>query len=329
VLDLGVAWIWDGRRIAVATVVNTWGSAPVPVGSQLIVDERGDFAGSVSGGCIEGAVIEAATGVIADGAPRLLKFGVTNERAWEVGLSCGGEIEIFVERWLQSGLQSKLHSCREQGRPAALVTRLADGAQALVCDAMAEGSLQLDGDTLKEIGSRIRSDTSGRMDDGLFVRVYGPLPRMLLVGAVHISQELVKLAPAAGFHVTIIDPRTAFATPDRFPSLNLVTEWPDQAMARLKPDRGTAVITLTHDPKLDDPALLKALASDAFFIGALGSRKTHASRLKRLREQGVPEQQLERIHAPVGLPLGGRRPGEIAVAILAQVIQARYAGAGP
>lgn len=230
---------------------------------------------------------------------------------------------------MKSDTLAQLQAYRANGQSVGLVTRLEDGAQALVCGAQTEGELKLDAETLQEAGRRIRTDSSGSIGAELFVRVYCPPLRMVLVGAVHISQELIKLAPIAGFNVTVIDPRTAFATPDRFPSTNLITDWPDRAMSKLKPDSKTAVITLTHDPKLDDPALIQALRTDAFFVGALGSRKTHAARLARLTGQGVAERDLARIHAPVGLPLGGRRPGEIAVAILAQVIQAQYSGQQP
>lgn len=223
----------------------------------------------------------------------------------------------------------KLQACRAQARPVALVTRFKDAAQALVCGADTAGELTLDVETLQEVGRRIRADNSGSIGDDLFVRVYSPPLRMVLVGAVHISQELIKLAPIAGFSVTVIDPRAAFATTDRFPATILVTDWPDRAITGLRPDSRTAIITLTHDPKLDDPALLKALDSDAFFVGALGSRKTHAARLARLTAQGIADRDLTRIHAPVGLALGGRRPGEIAVAILAQVIQAQYTDSQP
>ena len=220
----------------------------------------------------------------------------------------------------------KLQALRAQARSVALVTRIKDGAQALVCGAIQEGELALDAGILQEVGRCINTDSSGNVGDELFVRVYSPPRRMLLVGAVHISQELIKLAPSAGFRVTIIDPRTAFSSRERFPGANLLTQWPDLAITGMNPDGRTAIITLTHDPKLDDPALITALGSDAFFVGALGSRKTHAARLARLTAQGVADRDLARIHAPVGLALGGRRPGEIAVAILAQVIQAQYLG---
>ncbi|MBI1732757.1 MAG: XdhC family protein [Gammaproteobacteria bacterium] len=230
---------------------------------------------------------------------------------------------------MKSELLARLQQLRATGVPVALVTRLVDGAQALLTDSAREGDLTFDETVARDVRLRLRGDASGEVGAGLFARVYAPPLRMILVGAVHVAQALVKMAPGAGFSVTVIDPRTAFATQDRFPDATLVTAWPDAAMTQLRPDSRTAVITLTHDPKLDDPALLQALRSDAFFIGALGSRKTHAARLARLAAQGMTDAELARIHAPVGLPLGGRRPGEIAVAVLAQVIQTLHGNHPP
>ena len=228
---------------------------------------------------------------------------------------------------MNAALFAELCAARAAKRSVAVVTRLADGCQALVDSGCTLGDLELSPVSVAEIRDRhLATDRSGAMaiEQGLFVRVYSPTPRLLLVGAVHIAQALAPMAPAAGFQVIIIDPRRAFASSERFPGVNMNADWPDDAMEQLAPDAKTAVVTLTHDPKLDDPALAAALDSPAFYIGALGSSRTHAQRLDRLREAGYGE-QLARIHAPVGLDLGGRAPGEIAVAILAQIIQARYA----
>lgn len=223
---------------------------------------------------------------------------------------------------------TRLRALCAQGRPAILVTRLHDGAQALVHDGVVEGELVLSLAIIEQVRARVRTDQSGSLDGDLFARVYSPPVRLLLIGAVHIAQALAVLAETAGFETFVIDPRAAFATGERFSGMKLVSEWPDKAMAALAPDRRTAVVTLTHDPKLDEPALMRALQSEAFYIGSLGSRKTHAARLDRLRAEGVPEESLARIHAPVGLPLGGRRPEEIAVSILAEIIQELYSEHG-
>ncbi len=319
-------WRAGGRGVALATVVKTWGSSPRPEGSHLAAEAAGAFVGSVSGGCIEGAVIGEAQAAISDGQPRLLEFGVSDARAWEVGLACGGKVQVFVAR-VQDGLFDALMAARAARRPAVVVTHLADGAQALLADDAVSGELTLSEEQRAEALRLLRSDKSGVLESSggaLFARSYAQAPRLVIVGAVHVTQALAPMAAMAGFEVTVVDPRRAFATAERLPGVAVSTEWPDEALARLAPDARTAVVTLSHDPKLDDPALVAALKSQAFYIGALGSRRTHAARIERLTAEELGA-QLARIHAPVGLDLGGRSPAEIAVSILAQVIQARYA----
>jgi xanthine dehydrogenase accessory factor len=221
-------------------------------------------------------------------------------------------------------LLARLQELRDAGVPVALVTRVTDGAQSLVNDDLEEGELALGDAARRGALDLLAADRCGSLDENLFVRVYQRPVRLIVVGAVHIAQALVRIAGIAGLRCTVIDPRAAFANSARFADTELVAKWPDQALAELAPDRRTAVVTLTHDPKLDEPALRVALQSEAFYVGALGSRKTHAARLGRLREGGVPEPQLSRIRAPVGLPLGGRRPAEIAISILAEIIQCLY-----
>jgi xanthine dehydrogenase accessory factor len=217
-----------------------------------------------------------------------------------------------------------------RGRAAlALVTRLSDGRQALVDREVLCGDLTLAAELLAEVAHSVRIERSGPLpqDEDLFVRVYAGPPRLLILGAVHVATALAPMGTLAGFEVTLIDPRRAFGNAERFPNVTLSNEWPDEAMARLAPDQRTAVVTLTHDPKLDDPALVAALRSPAFYIGALGSARNHAKRVQRLTELGLGE-RVGRIHAPVGLALGGRAPAEIAVAILAQIVQERYRDRG-
>lgn len=318
-----------GQPVAQATVIRTRGSALRPVGSQMAVDAGGVGVGSVSAGCIDGAVIAVALEVIADGRARLQEFGIGEEQAREMGLACGGRVQIYVERFGDGDAFDGLLAAHRARRPAALVTRLADGAQALVAGGdrvgPSAGDLPVPQPVMDEIGARLATDRSGTLavDEGLFVQVYAPAPRLLIVGAVHIAQALAPMAQRVGLAVTLIDPRREFATAERFPGVTLSHDRPDEALARLAPDACTAVVTLTHDPRLDDPALMAALASPAFYIGALGSRRTHAQRLERLRTTGL-EARTDRIHAPVGLALGGRAPGEIAAAILAEIIQCRY-----
>jgi xanthine dehydrogenase accessory factor len=321
-LEQALAWVSAGRAVALATVVGTWGSSPRPAGSQMAVDETGAFVGSVSGGCVEGAAVTEALDVLKQGRPRLMDVGISNDRAWDVGLACGGRLQVYVERAPDPAMLRAL----VEERPVALVTDLQSGRRALVRDGMARGDLALDGRVIAAVQEYVREDRAGTIDDRvhpLFVNVFNRPLRLVVVGAVHIAQALAPMAVAAGFDVTVIDPRRAFSTPERFPAVHLVHQWPDDALVAFGLDSRTAVVTLTHDPKLDDRALEAALKSDVFYIGALGSRKTQDARLKRLTELGFDERALKRIHGPVGLDLGGRTPAEVAVAILGQIVAAK------
>lgn len=323
VLRRAAGWLADGKGVALATVIDTWGSSPSPPGSILAVNRDSAFVGSVSGGCIEGAVIKEALAVIGDGRGRLLEFGVSDERAWEVGLACGGRMTVHVNRAERPEVLERLIS----ERPLALATHLDSSRQALIGPLTADGELDLDDQALaaaRQALTEDRSTTLGEGEDAVFVAVFNRPLRMVVVGAVHIAQSLAPMAALAGFEVIVVDPRGAFATAERFPDATLNGAWPDEALAEIGPDSMTAVVALTHDPKLDDPALAAALGSAAFYIGALGSRKSHARRLERLRKMGFTDDQLGRIRAPVGLDLGGRRPAEIAVSILAQALAARH-----
>ena len=222
-----------------------------------------------------------------------------------------------------------LQAARQNARPAAVVTELATGRQALlVGGSQAAGSLRLEEDVLAEVLEALRLNRSGRLadpNDGLFIAVFNPPLRLIIVGAVHIAQVLAPMAALAGYDVTMIDPRRSWATETRFPGVAILDEWPDEALASLAPDPRTAIVTLTHDPKLDDPALAAAVRSPAFYVGALGSSRTHAKRLQRLASHGLEQPELDRIHGPIGLALGGRSPAEIAIAILAQMTQVLHA----
>jgi xanthine dehydrogenase accessory factor len=321
VLTQTAAWQKEGKNVALATVVSTWGSSPRLPGSMLSVNEDGKFVGSVSGGCIEGAVVEQGLAALEDRKPRLLDFGITDDMAWDVGLACGGEMKVLVERAPDSATINRLL----KERPLAMVTDTKSGAFSLVTQDKADGSLALDDKILAEARSALRADRSTTIEGpsgALLVRVFNPALRMIIVGAVHIAQSLAPMAKIAGFDVTVIDPRGAFATAERFPGTNVMASWPDEVMDKIKPDTRTALVTLVHDPKIDDPGLEAALRSPAFYIGALGSKKTHAKRIARFKEKGFDDAALGRIHAPIGLPLGGRKTTEIAVAILAEAVAA-------
>lgn len=322
-LSLALRWSDAGKGVSLATVVSTWGSSPCPVGSQLVVGEGGDFAGSVSGGCIEAAVVRAALDVIGDGRPQTLSFGVSDERAWSQGLACGGRVEVYVERVeTRRELIEAVVDARAARRVVAVVTELESGDQWLLDDNGELGATALSAAVRAGAQAAIVRQRSGRLappDDGYFVHLHLPVPRLLAVGAVHIAQRLAPMAVLAGWEVTVIDPRTAFADPRRFPAVTLDTRWPDRALADLGPDRRSAVVVLSHDPKFDDPALIAALRSSAFYVGALGSRRTHAKRVERLRAAGLAERDIARIHAPIGLDLGARGAAEIAVSVLAEM----------
>ncbi len=218
-------------------------------------------------------------------------------------------------------------SCRTDKTPLAVVTRLSDGVQSAVTPTETNGELELSAATVAEVRSRLMDDRAGRIDvaeGDLFVLALNPPKRLVVVGAVHISQSLVPMAQVAGYDVTIIDPRGAFATKDRFPGVHLSDAWPDEALEELRPDHRTAIVTLTHDPKLDDPALSVALRSHVFYIGALGSKRTHGARCGRLRDAGFSDAEIDRINGPIGLAIGAKSPAEIAVSILAQMTQALH-----
>lgn len=324
VLTAALRWRGEGRKAALATVLRTWGSSPRQPGSQLAVCEDREFVGSVSGGCVEGAVIEAAREVMASGEPRTLDFGVSDEDAWAVGLACGGKVSIYVEAVDQEAAEflSRLLADRAERRGAVLATTLSDGSHQLLHplddgspDATALGAAARD--ALLDDRSAVLQTPEG----DVFLQAHNPPLRMVVVGAVHITQALASMAATVGFDVTVVDPRSAFAATTRFPDVHLVRAWPDEVLASFGVDHRTAVLTFSHDPKLDDPALEAALRSRAFYIGALGSRRTHARRLARLAEKGFNEVELSRIHAPIGLDIGAVSPAEIAVSALAQVVE--------
>ena len=328
------AWLAHGRPVALATVVATWGSAPRLVGSCMAVTDGG-LAGSVSGGCVETAVVEVAREILKGAPPRLLRFGVADETAWAVGLACGGTIEVFVEA-LDPGVFAAVREAARGDKPLALVTVIAGPLEALgrhvVQPGGASASGSLEGPWRKAaeaaLGEALSASRGARLplDGGeLFVDVLRPLPTLVIVGGVHIAVGLVTLARTLGFRTVVVDPRPAFASPERFPHADrLESSWPDEALATLGLTDSTAVAVLTHDPKLDDPALRAALPSEAFYVGALGSKNTQAKRRARLMEAGLTEAQVDRLHAPIGLDLGGRSPEEIALSVMAEVVAVRH-----
>ncbi len=306
--ETALRWCEAGKAVALATVVETWGSAPRRVGAQLVISDAGEIEGSVSGGCVEGAVVVEAIEAIEEGAHRLLEFGVSDDDAFAVGLACGGTIRILVEpvgSALPLDTLRALVAARETRTGVAYKVNTKTGDRSV---------------STTDHADRKRMDRSGFEEDGVtFVAVHNPPLRLLVVGAVHIAQALVPMARIAGYDPTLIDPRDTFGSQSRFPGETILNDWPDEAVEKLGLDARTALVLLTHDPKLDDPALEAALKADAFYIGALGSTRTHAKRVARLTEAGFTADQLDRIHGPIGLNIGAADPSEIAVAILAEM----------
>lgn len=331
-------WLSAGKTVAVATVVSTWGSAPRREGAKLALTMDGEIAGSVSGGCVEGAVVEAGREVLENDQPRLLHFGVADETAWEVGLACGGEIEIFVAP-LDPSVYAQARTWLEAERAGVVATVIAGpdellGEQLLLDDSGATaGSLGLDLDegAIAATRAALASGRPERFALGtqpetveLFLDVLLPPATLVVIGGVHIAIPLTRMARAIGYQTIVIDPRRAFGSEERFPHVDrLLQAWPQQALPELSLGAHTAVALLTHDPKIDDPALKIVLRKPAFYVGALGSRRTHARRRERLLAAGLAPEQVDRIHGPIGLEINARTPEEIAVAILAEIVETK------
>ncbi len=308
--EAALRWHRSGRGAAIATVIETWGSAPRRAGSLMGISGEMEIEGSVSGGCVEGAVAAEAADAIASGAPAILQYGVSDGDAFAVGLACGGTIRILLEPVAAMG----------EGTLAEIV-RLRAARERAVYTVETEGwtrAVLSGADLTGDLAARAAEDRTGT-DGARIAVVHNPPLRMAIIGGVHVAQALAGMAALAGFDVTVIDPREAFASPARFPGVALSNDWPDEALRAFAPDARSAVVTLTHDPKLDDPALRAALATQAFYIGALGSRRTHAGRIQRLEAAGLGA-EAPRVHGPVGLDIGAATPGEIAAAILAQAV---------
>jgi len=299
-------WTAAGEDIAIGTVVETWGSSPRPLGSKMLVTRSGKMAGSVSNGCIEGAVFEEAQKVLKSGEPKLAAFGVADDVAFEVGLACGGHIEVYIQPL--GPAHRRLIGMLDRDQAATLRTNLVTGEVELI------------------EGSAPGTELPRRQGDWFMEPVRRPA-HLVIIGAIHIAIPLHRLAKLMGYRVTVVDARAKFATKERFPEADeLIVAWPDEAMARLAIDNSTYVVILTHDPKFDLPALRSVLAKDAGYVGAIGSRKTNQNRFDALRKEGFSEEQLGRVHGPIGLDLGGRGAEETALGILAEITAVRFGG---
>ena len=336
-------WRASGRRVAVARVVGVEGSGPRDPGATMAVSEDGEVAGSVSGGCVEGAVLTEALDVLSHSRPRLVSFGYSDDEAFAVGLTCGGTVTVFVEPL--SSPYEELRDALRAEEPVALVTQVAGpspGAKLLVGpDRRAPvgtlGDPDLDRVAARDALGELASGLSGTRHYGLhgeamegdvtlFVESFAPLPRMVIFGAVDFTAALARTAKTLGYRVTVCDARPVFATAARFPMADeVVVDWPDRHLAEVGHRLGPrdAVCVLTHDPKFDVPAIVAALKTDVGYLGAMGSRRTHATRVDRLREVGVTDEELGRVMAPIGLDIGARTPEETAVSICAEIIALR------
>jgi xanthine dehydrogenase accessory factor len=328
-------WREDGRKTALATVIKVSGSSLRPEGSKMLLSSDGSISGSVTGGCVEGAVFEETREVLQTGSAKLLSYGVTNEQAWEVGLSCGGSVEIFVESVDTPAWQEVYEKIAEalENNLLAVVATIVKGTQTgwklfIQKDGAATGTLggkEIDSELIKALPENwaTHQPFTHTLSDGdvVFIDFIVPPPRLVIIGASHIAIPLVALANTLDYRTIVVDARSAFATRERFPHADeLIVGWPTEVLEKLNIDAATCVVCLSHDDKLDNPSLLYAINSDARYIGALGSRVTTANRMSTLREEGATEDQLARIHAPVGLKIGGRSPAEIALSIMAEIV---------
>ena len=332
ILETVNRWLAEERSVALATVAKTWGSAPRREGSKMGVTAETAMIGSVSGGCVEGAVVEEALAGLRAGQPRLLKFGVADDMAWEVGLTCGGRIEVFVEPldslWWEALAELALNddfgltmTIMEGERIGEKVLLDADGG-------ILYRSPNLDAemlDALKEAAAgRQKSGVATAAGTRVMVDLQAERPHLILIGGVHVAIPLQRMATLAGFRVSIVDPRAAFASEARFPAVaNILHSYPDKALPQLGLDRGAYLAVLTHDPKIDDKALLTALPADIPYVGVLSSGRTHRQRVARLKEAGLSDELIARIRTPIGIDIGASTPEEIAVCILAEIIAVR------
>ena len=295
---LAAAIDWAGAPMAIATVVETWKSAPCPVGTHMLVHADGRFVGSVSGGCVEGDVLERAHMILAGAPPVLRRYGIADDAAWDVGLPCGGDIQVLVQPVSADGFPAHLFGdiikARSAGAALSVATDLESGRSALLDDDAGAG----------------------------FVNIYHPPRRLLIVGAVEIASALAAIAVSQGVDVTLCDPRGRFLTAERFPGIRLDDRWPDDAVKAFAPDSRSAIVTLSHDPKIDDPALAAALASPAAYVAALGSVRSHQARLARLSAAGVSAEQCARIEGPAGVAINAISAPEIALSIAGGMIRA-------
>lgn len=329
-----IHWQRDGQSVAVATVVQTWGSSPRRAGAKMAIASDGRVSGSVSGGCVENAVFEVGIESLKMDRPRLLHFGVADETAWEVGLACGGGIDVFV-RPLDNLFFQCLRAAWVDEKPSVHVVAIRGSDDILGCEMLIREDRSVAGGIGGKWDEKISEMANETMANGvshrasldeeteIFIEYISLPPALIIVGGVHIAMTLTSLAKSLGYRTILIDPRKVWGNEERFPNVDqLIQSWPENALQQIRITRSTAIALLTHDPKIDDPAAKIALNSNAFYIGALGSKTTNARRRERLAKDGVKEWQLTRLRAPIGLDIGATNPEEIALAIMAEVVEA-------
>ena len=325
ILEKAYEWIKCNQKIVVITVVETWGSSPRPIASKMIVNENKEFFGSVSGGCVESFIIQESLEIIKkNDSFKIKKFKISDESAWNVGLSCGGEITVYLEEmsFREKALEQIIQKQKNK-LEFALLTNLSTGENEIF-----EKNKPLNKNFEKftdQINSYYLSKNNGMLiDTNIFIECYNNPLKVIIIGAVHIAQYLTDFADKFDFEIYIIDPRNYFGTKERFPNVEIINEWPNEAFKKIKTNSNCALIGLTHDPKIDDPALQYALKNNFFYIGALGSKKTHEKRCDRLKNAGFTRSEIDSIHGPIGIKLGGKSAPEIALSIIAQLVNEIY-----
>ena len=328
-------WLNEEKTVALATVIQTWGSAPRKVGAKMALTPDGAISGSVSGGCVEGAVFEEGTNALDAKKAKLLHYGVADETAWDVGLACGGIIEVFVQGLNTAVYQHMRHLIENdiagatitiiQGPDDLLGNQLAVAREGVLLGSLGNAELdELAIEAERPLQDPARVQLTEEVE--IFIDTVRPAPTLVMVGGVHIAIALAHMAKLLGFRTIVVDPRRAFGSDERFPHVDqLISKWPEKAFKEIKLTRETAVALLTHDPKIDDPALKVVLNQPVFYVGALGSNKTHGKRIARLQEMGFSDETINSIHGPIGLNIGASTPEEIALSILAEIVKARSA----
>lgn len=319
-------WRLANQKIAIARVVSTWRSSPRPAGSALLVNENGEMIGSVSGGCVEKAVVAKSLKVIDTGKPELVKYGVADEDAWEVGLSCGGALSVYIEPFFNNQDWDIIRTCQNQNKGLIILTELnKDGLHYFIDPGMENAHSDEVNEQMEQFYLKGENGLIEKDGVSYFCHVFPPLNQMILIGSAHITVEMIDLATKFGFETIVIDPRDTFAkkTSYEVEPHQLHVKWPQEILNDFRLDHSTFAVILSHDPKIDDEALKILLKSKVRYIGALGSKRTHAKRVDRLKSYGFSEEEIERIHAPIGLSINALLPKEIALSVMAEVIKVK------